>query len=121
GEPQVMAVREVPSPRCGPGQVLIDVEAASVTPGDWKLRAGLLKEIFPVSLPCIPGRDGAGVVVQAGESVDYARVGDPVCFVADRLRQGSYAERIVRDADSIVPLPPGLSYAQGAALVHAGM
>src|SRR5690606_6318483 len=110
-----------PAPVCGPGQVLIDIEAASITPGDWKLRAGMLQKVFPVTLPCIPGRDGAGLVVQVGEGVDYAKVGDAVCFVADRLSQGSYAEQIVRDAESVVPLLPGMSFAQGAAMVHAGM
>lgn len=121
GDPDVLILSDEPSPHCGPDDVLIDIQAASVTPGDWKLRAGLLQTVFPVTLPCIPGRDGAGVISKIGSRVTYARIGDSVCFVADRLKQGSYAEQITRDANSITPMPANLSYAQAAALVHAGM
>lgn len=120
GGPEVLRLEEIPSPRPGPHEVLIDIEAASVTPGDWKLRAGHLRHFFTVALPCVPGRDGAGIVAAVGDQVDYARVGEAVCFVADRTKQGSYADRIVRDAGSIVPLPPNLSFSEGAALTHAG-
>jgi NADPH:quinone reductase-like Zn-dependent oxidoreductase len=112
-----MAERPLPVP--GPGEVLIEIAAASVTPGDSKLRAGLLQTIFPVSLPCIPGRDGAGRVVALGAGVDYVTVGDRVCFVAERTVQGSYATHIVRDADSMVGMPDKLSFREGAALMHA--
>lgn len=120
GGPDVLTLDEIAATLPGPREVLIDIEAASVTPGDWKLREGHLQQIFPVRLPCIPGRDGAGTVVAVGDEVDYARVGDAVCFVAERTIQGSYAEQIVRDAASVVPLQPGLSFAEGAALMHAG-
>ncbi|HWD22855.1 MAG TPA: NADP-dependent oxidoreductase [Burkholderiales bacterium] len=120
GPPEVLGLHEIPTPRPGPGEVLIAIEAASVTPGDAKLRAGLLQELFPVSLPCIPGRDGAGRVAALGTAVDYARSGEPVCFVAQRTVQGSYATHIVRDARSVVGLPDTMSFAEGAALMHAG-
>jgi 2-desacetyl-2-hydroxyethyl bacteriochlorophyllide A dehydrogenase len=119
GPPEVLKLEEAPTPVPGPREVLIEIQAASVTPGDTKLRAGVLQHLFPVSLPCIPGRDGAGRIVAAGAQVDYAAVGDAVCFVAERTRQGSYATHIVRDAHSVVPLPAGLSPAEGAALMHA--
>ncbi len=112
-----MAERPLPVP--GPGEVLIEIAAASVTPGDSKLRAGLLQTIFPVSLPYIPGRDGAGRVVALGAGVDSVKVGDRVCFVAERTVQGSYATHIVRDADSMVGMPDKLSFREGAALMHA--
>ena len=122
GGPEVLTLEEISTPVApGPREVLIEVEAACVTPGDWKLRAGHLQQMFPVSLPCIPGRDGAGLVAAVGHAVDYARPGDAVCFVAERTVQGSYATLIVRDAANVVPLPPGLSFAQGAALMQAGI
>lgn len=120
GDPGVLTLEQIPAPQPGPREVLIDIEAACVTPGDWKLRAGHLKQVFPVALPCVPGRDGAGIIVATGDQVDYVSVGDAVCFVAERTVQGSYAEQIVRDAASIVSLPASLSFAQGAALMHAG-
>ena len=119
GPPEVLQLEEAPTPVPAPREVLVAVQAASVTPGDTKLRAGQLQKMFPVSLPCIPGRDGAGRVVALGAQADYASVGDAVCFVADRTRQGSYATHITRDAHSVVPLPAGLSFAEGAALMHA--
>ena len=121
GGPEVLRLEEIPVPAPpGPHEVLIEVEAACVTPGDWKLRAGQLQKLFPVSLPCIPGRDGAGRIGAIGSAVNYARLGDAVCFVAERTLQGSYASQIVRDSKSIVALPPGRSFADGAALMHAG-
>src|SRR3954466_4335438 len=66
GEPDVLRVAEVPDPRPGPGDVLIQVRAASVGPGDCKLRAGLLQQHFSISFPKIPGRYGAGEVVALG-------------------------------------------------------
>ena len=119
GPPEVLKLEEAPTPVPGPREVLVAVQAASVTPGDTKLRAGLLHKMFPVSLPCIPGRDGAGRVVALGAQVDYAKVGDTVCFVAERTKQGSYATHIARDAESLVPLAAGLSFTEGAALMHA--
>ncbi len=119
GSPEVLKLEEAPTPVPGPREVLVAVQAASVTPGDTKLRAGQLQKLFPVSFPCVPGRDGAGRIVAVGAQADYADVGDPVCFVADRTKQGSYATHIARDAESVVPLPPGLSFAEGAALMHA--
>ena len=120
GGADVLSFDEVDSPRPGRGEVLIDIEAASVTPGDWKLREGHLQKIFPLTLPCIPGRDGAGRIAAVGEGVDYAKPGDAVCFTAERTIQGSYAQNIVRDRASIAPLPAGVSFAEGAALMHAG-
>jgi 2-desacetyl-2-hydroxyethyl bacteriochlorophyllide A dehydrogenase len=119
GSPEVLKLEEAPTPVPGPREVLVAVQAASVTPGDTKLRAGQLQKLFPVSFPCIPGRDGAGRIVALGVQADYAKVGDAVCFVADRTRQGSYATHIARDAESVVPLPPGVAFAEGAALMHA--
>ena len=120
GGPETLRFEEIATPRPGPGEVLIDIEAASITPGDWKLREGQLQKMFPVSLPCIPGRDGAGRIAAVGPGVDYAKPGDAVCFTAERTVQGSYAENIVRDRESIAPMPAGVSFAEGAALMHAG-
>jgi NADPH:quinone reductase-like Zn-dependent oxidoreductase len=120
GPPEVMVPVERPTPIAAAGEVLIEIVAASITPGDAKLRAGLLQGLFPLTLPCIPGRDGAGRVVACGPGVDYAVVGDALCFVADRTVQGSYASHIVLDAESIVPLPDTLGFVEGAALMHAG-
>lgn len=121
GGPDVLRLVDVPDPEPGPGQVRVDLRAASVIPADWKLRAGHLKQYFPISFPKIPGRDGAGVVGKLGPGVDYVTVGTPVCVVAQHLEPGTYAQAIVRSRESIAPLPRNLDFDQGAALMHAGV
>ena len=120
GGPDVLHLVEMQDRLPGPDEVQIDIEAASVIPGDWKLRAGHLQHLFDIALPKIPGRDGAGTVAAVGGRVAYARPGDAVCFATQHIEAGSYAETVIRDARSIVPLPPGYSFAEGAALIHAG-
>jgi NADPH:quinone reductase-like Zn-dependent oxidoreductase len=77
--------------------------------------------LFAISLPKIPGRDGAGIVTAVGAGVDYAKIGDAVCVSARHTEPGTYAEAIIRDRRSIVPKPANLSFAAAAALMHAGI
>lgn len=121
GDPEVLEMVDWPDPAPGPDEVLVALQAASVIPADWKVRAGHLKHIFDIGFPMLPGRDGAGVVAAIGEQVDYAAVGDAVCVVAQHTEPGTYAEYVVRDAASIVPKPADLTFAAGAALMHAGI
>ncbi len=121
GGPEVMGLVDLPDPALPLDGVLIEVHAAGVAPGDAKVRQGVLQHIFPVKLPKVPGRDGAGVVVAAGPQANYARVGDRVCFVAQHVEQGGAAEKIARRKGEIAPLPANLSFPEGAALGHAGM
>ncbi|MEJ2433657.1 MAG: hypothetical protein P8Y53_11030, partial [Pseudolabrys sp.] len=51
GPPEVLSLRRVPEPQPAAGEVVIDVHAASVNPIDWKLRSGLLREVFKARLP----------------------------------------------------------------------
>ena len=121
GGPEVLRFADVPEPEPGAGEVLIQVRAASVIPGDWKLRAGHLQSMFPVTFPKIPGRDGAGTVAAAGPGADYAKVGDAVCFVTEHTEAGSNCEFVARGRERIVAKPDGLSFAEAAALMHAGV
>ena len=63
GGPEVMQYGDVPDPVAGPGQVLVDVHAASVNGADWKVRAGSYAPI--TKFPYVPGRDFSGVVVRS--------------------------------------------------------
>jgi NADPH:quinone reductase-like Zn-dependent oxidoreductase len=121
GPPDVLQLVDLPVPPCGPRDVLVHLRAASVIPGDCKLRAGHLKAVFAVEPPKIPGRDGAGVVAEVGSEVTDLRVGDRVCVVSQHVEPGTYAQAIVRDRESVVPLPAGLGFEEGAALMHAGV
>jgi NADPH:quinone reductase-like Zn-dependent oxidoreductase len=121
GGPEVLRLTQVPVPEPGPGQVRVDLRAASVIPGDCKLRAGHLTALFPVTFPKIPGRDGAGLIGKVGPDVADVAVGAAVCVVAQHIQPGTYAESIVVDRDAVVPLPPNLTFEEGAALMHAGV
>jgi NADPH:quinone reductase-like Zn-dependent oxidoreductase len=121
GGPDVLRVTEVPDPSPGPGEVLIRVRAASVGPGDCKLRAGLLQAHLSISFPKIPGRYGAGEVVSLGPDVDAIRIGERVVFAAAHDEKGSCAEKIVRPRGKIAPAPVNVTCSQAVALIHEGV
>lgn len=78
GGVQTLVVEHVPDPHPGPGEIRIRVTAASVNPIDWKVRSGAARELIPVDLPAIPGRDAVGVVDETGAGVRGVNVGDRV-------------------------------------------
>jgi NADPH:quinone reductase-like Zn-dependent oxidoreductase len=121
GSPDVLRVAEVEDPSPGPGEVLIRVRAASVGPGDCKLRAGLLQAHFSISFPKIPGRYGAGEVVALGADVDDIRIGDRVVFAAAHDENGSCAEMIVRPRGKIASAPANVTFPEAAAVIHEGV
>jgi NADPH2:quinone reductase len=114
GGPEVLDVVDLPDPVPGEGCVLVEVAAAGVNFIDTYQRSGL----YPVTLPFVPGAEGAGVVVAAGPGVDAPAVGDRVawCDVP-----GSYAQRVVVPASRAVPVPAGLGLDVAAALMLQGL
>ena len=120
GGPEVLKLRRRAAPQPGPGEVLVEVHAASVNPVDWKVRAGLLQKFFPVTFPAVTGRDGAGEVVAAGPNADVSLVGQRVCFLAPR-GAGTWCQKIVLPAAEAVQIPATLSYEQAAALPLTGI
>ncbi|TQM63690.1 NADP-dependent oxidoreductase [Humibacillus xanthopallidus] len=99
GDPQVLTLEDAPEPHAGPGQVRIRVQATSVNPVDWKIRAGYLHEMMPVSFPAIPGSDATGIVDEVGDGVSGVEIGDAVFGLA----QGGAAELAVLTAWARVP------------------
>jgi len=110
GGPEVLQFKEVPTPRPGPGQVLVRIHAAGVNPYDTYMRAGVYA-IKP-SLPYTPGSDAAGVVEAVGEGVTKVKPGARV-YTAKTLT-GAYAEYALALESQVHPLPPNISFAQGA-------
>ncbi len=72
----VLKVVEVPQPEPGPGQVLVQVKAAGINPGEAKIRDGVLHARFPATFPSGEGSDLAGVVVSAGPGAPACAPGD---------------------------------------------
>jgi len=102
--------RELPEP--GPGQIRIAVRAAGVNPIDWKIRAGLMAEVFPTEFPAVPGGDVAGVVDAIGEGVSGFAAGDEVLGSGI----GGYAEFVLADPAKLTRKPESLSWELAAAL-----
>jgi NADPH:quinone reductase-like Zn-dependent oxidoreductase len=119
GGPEVLEYGDVPEPVPAPGEVLVDVHAASVNAADTKLRAGGYGAL--ATFPCVPGRDFSGVVAALGAGVTDLRVGDAVFGVCDRGQEGAYAERLAIKAAIVARKPAELSHAQCAALALAGL
>jgi NADPH:quinone reductase-like Zn-dependent oxidoreductase len=63
GGPEVLRFEDYPDPVAGSGQVLVRVAAASVNPIDYKRRAGLTKDFYPIHFPGLIGVDMAGTVL----------------------------------------------------------
>jgi NADPH:quinone reductase-like Zn-dependent oxidoreductase len=109
----------VPDPVAGPGQVLVDVHAASVNGADWKVRAGTYSPI--ATFPYIPGRDFSGVVAALGDGVRDFRVGDPVFGVAEVTGEACYAEKVAINSSIVARKPDRLSHVEAAALALTGL
>src|ERR1700689_2097163 len=112
GGPEVLKFEDYPDPVPGPGEVLVQVAAASVNPIDYKRRAGLTKDFYPMHFPSLIGVDLAGTVVKMVPGVEGFSVGDQVFAMADN----TYAELCVVKAASLAKVPMGLDLIQAAAL-----
>src|SRR6202049_905376 len=112
GGPEVLKFEEVPTPRPGPGQVLVRIHAAGVNPYDTYMRAGVYAIKPP--LPYTPGSDAAGVVEAVGTGVTKVKPGDRV-YTAKTVT-GAYAEYALTLESQVHPLPAKISYAQGAGI-----
>src|SRR5262245_8672453 len=118
GGPDVLQYGDVPDPAAKPGEVVIDVAAASVNGADWKVRSGQYKQ---VTFPLILGRDFSGVISAVGEGAGDLAVGDAVFGVLEAGREGAYAEKLAVTAAIIAKKPAALSHVNAAALALAGL
>jgi NADPH:quinone reductase-like Zn-dependent oxidoreductase len=107
---------DAPDPVAGPGDVVVDIHAASVNAADYKMRlGGAHYQTGGLKFPHILGRDFSGVVSAVGPGADLA-VGDAVFGVTIPGTEGAYAEKIAIKAAIIAKKPPKLSHAEAAAM-----
>ena len=111
GGPEVLRVQERPDPIVGPDDVRITVRAAGVNFADLMARSGMYPDA--PKPPSVVGYEVAGEVESVGSSVESVAVGDRVIA---GTRFGGYAELVSVAASSLIELPDGLSFEQGAAL-----
>ena len=114
GGPEVLTLREIPTPVPGPGQALIRIEASGVNFIDTYHREGRYSTALPYTL----GQEAAGTVVSIGADVTSVKPSDHVAWCGI---PGTYAEFAVAPVDRIVAVPAGVSSPQAAAAILQGM
>jgi NADPH:quinone reductase-like Zn-dependent oxidoreductase len=114
GGPEVLQIAEAPDPTAGPGEVVVDIHAASINAADYKVRLG--GPGHNLKYPHILGRDFSGVVSALGADVTDFKVGDAVFGVTDQGIEGCYAEKLAIKAAIIAKKPERLGHAEAAAM-----
>ena len=115
GGPEMLRYGEAVDPTVKPGEVVVDIHAASVNGADPKVRVGNGR--YKLSqFPHILGRDFSGVVGAVGAGVSDFKIGDAVFGVTDQGIEGAYAEKIAIKAALVAKKPASLSHTQAAAL-----
>jgi zinc-binding alcohol dehydrogenase/oxidoreductase len=131
-----LALAEVPDPKPAPGEVIVAVRAAALNHRDVWIKAG---QYAGLKWPCIPGSDGAGVVVECGAGVDAAWQGcevivnpgfgwgekeeaqGPHFSILGLPRDGTLAEKVAVPAVHLAAKPVHLTWEEAAALPLAGV
>ena len=116
GSPEVLQYQDVPDPKTGNGEVLLEVQAVGINYLDINIRKGLLKG----PLPRILGIEAAGVVREIGPGVSGFKEGDRIAY-AGAAAGGSYAELVPVSAARLIKLPKGVDAKSGAAAMLQGM
>ena len=118
GDVDVLKVVDVPRPVPGPGQVLVQVKAAGINPGEAKIREGLMHAQWPATFPSGQGSDLAGIVAETGPDVTGFAAGDEVIgFTNNRASQ---AEFVLAEASNLTPKPAAVPWEAAGALFVAG-
>lgn len=114
GGPEMMELRDVPSPVCPPDAVVVAVDVAGVNFIDTYERSG----IYPVDFPLIPGREGCGTVIEVGSDVTWATEGQRAAWTASA---GSYAERVVVRREDFYAVSDAVDNDTAAAVLLQGL
>ncbi len=121
GGPDALTLHELPEPVPGPGDLLVEVRAASVNPVDFKIRSGGLKVLVKDKFPLVLGCDCSGEVLAVGEGVTKFKVGDQVFARLSKNRIGAFAERVLVDESCAAMKPTNLSHAEAASIPLVGL
>lgn len=111
GSPEDMILEELPTPKPGPGEVLLDVHAIGLNFPDLLVISGQYQSLPP--LPFVPGMEAAGLVSAVGEGVSHLKLGDRVMA---KLNYGGYAEQAIAPEKHCYNFPESMSFTQAAAM-----
>src|SRR3954451_24999771 len=119
------AVKELPAPETTAGEVLVEVEAASVNGFDLSVAAGYLWDLIPHEFPVVLGRDLVGTVTTVGDGAEGVSVGERIAGVIPGMalssRTGSLIGYVVLTATTVTGVPPGVEAQQAAVVGLAGV
>jgi NADPH2:quinone reductase len=112
GPPESLVLEDVPSPKPGPGDVVVSIKAASVNFPDVLIIQN--KYQFKPPLPFSPGSELAGVVKEIGEGVKNVKPGDKVIAFTT---YGAFAEEVKTEATRLLPMPEGMDFPSAASFI----
>jgi NADPH:quinone reductase len=118
GGPEVLYVTDIARPEAGAGEVLVEVKAAGINPGEAGIRTGMLHERFPATFPSGEGSDLAGVVIEVGDGVSDFAVGDEVLGFS--FQRSSHATHASVPVDQLIHKPAELSWEVAGSLYVVG-
>ncbi len=119
GGPEVLKYGDLPDPKAGPGEIVVDIHATSVNGADWRVRSGDYGA--KLTFPYVLGRDFSGIVAAVGDGVTEFKVGDPVFGVLPAGQEGTYCEKVAVKAAVIAKKPQAMPHVDADALAMAGL
>ena len=118
GDRSVLYVSDVPTPSPERGEVVVEVKAAAINPGEAAIRSGALADRFPATFPSGEGSDLAGIVSAVGDGVDEFDLGDPVLGFS--FRRSSHATHVSVPTSQLIHKPPELRWEVAGSLYVVG-
>src|ERR1700691_4585680 len=115
---EVLQVADVPMPEPSRGEALVKIKAASISPGEAKIREGMMHAMWPATFPSGEGSDLAGIVTKVVPDVERFKVGDEVIGFTDR--RASHAEYVVVEAQNLTIKPAKVPWEVAGSLAIAG-
>jgi NADPH2:quinone reductase len=119
GDVDVLRIENVERPQPAADQILVEVVAAGINPGEISIRSGLLHERWPATFPSGQGSDFAGRVVEVGASVTEFAIDDEVLGWSDW--RSSHADYVLVPADHLTRKPLALDWIRAGGLFVAGV
>src|SRR5580693_5323974 len=121
GDSGVLVYEDADRPVAGAGQVVVEVVGAAFNPVDVAIRAGFVRQVFPVTFPHIPNFDVSGVITEVGEGVSGWSAGDAVVAFLPMTAPGAAAEYVAAPAGLLAAAPRTVELADAAALPSASL
>jgi NADPH:quinone reductase-like Zn-dependent oxidoreductase len=121
GDSGVLVYEDADRPVAGAGQVVVKVAGAAFNPVDVAIRAGFLRQVFPVAFPNIPNFDVSGIIADLGAGVSGWSAGDAVVAFLPMTGPGAAAEYAVVPAELLAAAPSTVELPDAAALPSSGL